>query len=91
MEIINQPDAPMTAPLDFEQRFQKLSDQVKSVTSHNALLSLLHDQILEVFQVDMASIFLIGTTLSHLVNLSIIVMTNVVPLDEGFNGPTKSI
>lgn len=53
---------------DFEQRFVKLAAKIQTVRTLSALEGILRDQILKVFEIDMASVFLIDSLKMQLIS-----------------------
>lgn len=68
MDDTVKPDKSPSGNLNNARRIDQLADEINSATSHDALMILLRDQLLNVYGVDMASIFLIDSLKMQLVS-----------------------
>ena len=89
----------MSGEADQEQRFVQLADDINSAPSHDAIMVLLRDQLLNIYDVDMASIFLIDSLKMQLVSWLVLPGKSLrkirIPIDKtsiaGFTASTREL
>ena len=95
----NQNDTDLADKSEFEQRFLQLAARIKTVKTIDALVGILRNQLLTVFEIEMASIFLVDSLKMQLVSWVVLPGKSLrkirIPINEvsiaGYTASTREL